>query len=145
MKYVIVLALSLCFACPCEAGKFSVIIANAAVATRPNGPAPTPPNSVCSTCDGTGRLGDGTIEKVCPTCKGTGKSVTTATGAGVRAGAPAPVDGQLSPRGQWVYVESKRQWLPVTSGNNARSQGHWEDRVVCYGDHCEKTRVFVRD
>ena len=31
------------------------------------------PKNVCKNCDGTGKIGDGTIVKTCPVCKGTGK------------------------------------------------------------------------
>ena len=43
------------------------------VALRPNNPAPS--GDVCENCEGTGRLGDGTVSVECPVCDGTGKAV----------------------------------------------------------------------
>jgi hypothetical protein len=34
---------------------------------------PAPVSDKCENCDGTGKIGDGTIVKPCPVCKGTGK------------------------------------------------------------------------
>ena len=77
MKLLAVAALSILasVALPCEAGRFSTIIVNAAASTRPNGPAPSPGpiGSVCDNCDGVGKVGDGVIMKTCPVCNGTGK------------------------------------------------------------------------
>jgi hypothetical protein len=35
----------------------------------------TPSGDTCENCDGTGRLGDGTVSVECPVCEGTGKPV----------------------------------------------------------------------
>lgn len=54
-------------------------IAAAEYAKFTPGPAPTPKpnNGVCPDCNGTGRVGDGTVFQTCLNCNGTGK-VTTA-------------------------------------------------------------------
>lgn len=41
---------------------------------------PEPISDICETCNGTGRLGDGTIERTCPDCNGTGKRTRSAFG-----------------------------------------------------------------
>lgn len=41
-------------------------------------PDPIPDSDKCENCNGTGRVGDGTIERVCPVCDGTGKKTKAA-------------------------------------------------------------------
>lgn len=59
-------------------------------------PLPTPPGPAdkCSNCNGTGRVGDGTVSVTCPVCDGTGKKKTTDTFV---TGSQAPVQnsGQI--------------------------------------------------
>lgn len=41
---------------------------------KPSNPSPTPnPSGTCLNCNGTGRVGDGTVSTVCRDCNGTGK------------------------------------------------------------------------
>lgn len=99
------------------AGPFSALIAASAAATAPNrpAPAPNPPGGVCDNCDGTGKLGDGTVAVTCPVCKGTGKSPPAPGATPVRPQGPLtrPYDGQLSPQGQWRWNEAAGEWQPV--------------------------------
>lgn len=86
-----------------EAGKFRRLAAGIqAVSKFPSNPAPVPPAPVppkpapvvsdeCPNCNGTGRLGDGTIERVCPDCGGTGKKKV----------AEAPIRQGYPIRGNW--------------------------------------------
>lgn len=48
------------------------------LAKRPNpAPSPAPPKTeICDNCNGTGKLGDGTVFVKCPECDGTGKKKT---------------------------------------------------------------------
>lgn len=130
IKAVAALLILVSLVAPCEAGRFSTVIANAAAATRPNGPAPQPVGSKCDNCDGVGKVGDGTIMKTCPVCNGTGKKV------------------QLSALGRWRWSEVDGDWVRntrMTAGNNAQPSGHYEDRIICNGGTCSTVRVFVRD
>ena len=45
----------------------------------PTPPAPQP--GICANCNGTGKLGDGTITVTCPVCKGTGRITSPAPAA----------------------------------------------------------------
>lgn len=76
-----------------RAGEYTAGILAAAAATHPNptpGPAPAP-SGICSNCNGTGKLGDGTVSVTCPVCDGTGKATT----AGMRP--TPPVGPEASP------------------------------------------------
>lgn len=81
-----------------DAGRFSALIADAALSTKPGGPAPRPPvpppSAKCENCDGVGKVGDGTIMRTCPVCNGTGKATTTE---------PTDADSQSTP---WPAVGS---------------------------------------
>lgn len=59
---------------PAHAGQFSALITSSFLATHPSPqPTPTPaPSNVCDNCNGTGKLGDGTISITCPVCNGKG-------------------------------------------------------------------------
>lgn len=130
IKAVAVLLILTSLVAPCEAGRFSTVIANAAATTRPNGPAPQPVGSKCDNCDGVGKVGDGTIMKTCPVCNGTGKK---------------PL---VSAKGQWIWSEVEGKWVrnpAMAMGTNAQPRGHYEDRTVCNGRTCSAVRVFVRD
>jgi hypothetical protein len=87
------------------AGEFQSLAAGIiAMYSRPVTPAPTPgptpkPSTVCDNCNGTGKLGDGTVFVKCPVCDGTGKKVQ----------APAPAQ-------------------PAEVRAQAAAQGHWEQR-----------------
>ena len=59
---------------PAHAGQFVSLIASAAAATNkaaPTPPAPSPTGE-CDNCNGTGKLGDGTVFVPCPVCGGDG-------------------------------------------------------------------------
>jgi hypothetical protein len=72
-------------ACPLSAGEFQSlaegIVAMYATARPQPSPSPTPtpnppsPSQICTNCNGTGRVGDGTVFVTCVPCKGTGKIV----------------------------------------------------------------------
>lgn len=74
--FVLLLSLAYCpsYCLAWTAGEWlGVIEATAgAVVLRP---APAPVGDTCSNCDGTGRLGDGTVSVECPVCEGTGKPI----------------------------------------------------------------------
>lgn len=58
---------------PTQAGEYLAGIAIAAGATAGEHPQPKPPSDVCDNCNGTGKLGDGTVSVPCPVCGGDGK------------------------------------------------------------------------
>lgn len=130
IKAVATLLILASLVAPCEAGRFSTVIANAAASTRPNGPAPQPVGSKCDNCDGVGKVGDGVIMKTCPVCNGTGKKVV------------------LSALGRWRWDDVTGEWVrnpKVATSTNAQLGGHYEDRIICNGGKCSTTRVFVSD
>jgi hypothetical protein len=91
-KYVrVCLGVILCVgvSLPVYAGQFSALISAAALATRPSpSPTPTPaPSDVCENCNGTGKLGDGTVFVPCPICGGDGRLNNAAS-------SPLPSDGR---------------------------------------------------
>ena len=51
---------------------YAVVTVAAAPAPSPS-PSPTPATDACPECNGTGKLGDGTVFVTCPDCNGTGK------------------------------------------------------------------------
>lgn len=69
------LLIAFLLASPTEAGQFLSLIKEAAAATAPSpSPTPTPtPSGVCENCNGTGKLGDGTVSVPCPVCGGDGR------------------------------------------------------------------------
>ena len=76
---------------------YAVVTVAAAPAPSPS-PSPTPAADACPECNGTGKLGDGTVFVTCPDCNGTGKKPAASldTAASVKAfkaaqAAPAPV------------------------------------------------------
>lgn len=77
MRYLLVLVLL----CGCTSPDYSGIVA-VSVGVTSDGqspdPTPTPKPGICENCNGTGKLGDGTVVLPCPACNGTGK-VTTET------------------------------------------------------------------
>lgn len=95
--------LSLLIVAPSHAGQFLQLITAAAAATAPQpapGPAPTPsPGGRCDNCDGTGRLGDGTVSVPCPVCGGDGKLDA--------AKPPVPCDAQSSQMRKTARVSSQ--------------------------------------
>lgn len=99
MMRTLVMSLVLCVAAPVQADRYLPAIAVAIATTGDPKPAPTPSN-VCPNCDGTGRLGDGTIEKVCPTCNGSGK-ITKRT-IFTPPVAPKPAARQLITSPRWL-------------------------------------------
>ena len=53
---------------------YAVVTVAAAPAPAPSpSPSPTPAADACPECNGTGKLGDGTVFVTCPDCNGTGK------------------------------------------------------------------------
>ena len=67
MKTITLIA-ALLLAAPAHGGQFTALI-SAAFNVSP-GPAPS---GECDNCNGTGKLGDGTVSVTCPVCNGTGK------------------------------------------------------------------------
>lgn len=73
MRYLLCLAL-VCVAAPAQAGRYLSAIA-IAIATDNGAPTPAPvpaPSGECDNCNGTGKLGDGTVFVPCPVCGGDG-------------------------------------------------------------------------
>lgn len=59
------------------AGKAIAAHAVAYAVMQPDGETPQPaPADACANCNGTGKLGDGTVGVTCPVCDGTGKAST---------------------------------------------------------------------
>lgn len=67
-----------------EAGAYitciSAAVGSSAVGREDPGPMPS---DICDNCDGTGKLGDGTVVVTCQECNGTGKKKITAASGGV--------------------------------------------------------------
>lgn len=88
---------------PCRAGDFQLLAAGClamAAQGKPVPPAPTPtpiPTGICDNCNGTGKLGDGTISVPCPVCDGTGKKKTTGVGGYEPAAAKRPGPSMATP------------------------------------------------
>lgn len=81
---------------PAHAGEFVSLISAAAAATAspaPLPPAPAPaPSGECDNCNGTGKLGDGTVFVPCPVCGGDGvKGQPGGTAESVSKAAPPVV------------------------------------------------------
>lgn len=100
-----------------EAGTFAPMIAVslgiAASDTSPT-PAPTPPapSGQCTNCNGTGRLGDGTVSVPCPVCGGDGKIESTADE--IVPSLPKPVS-VVVPTEDDPYVKPPRVTLPTSN------------------------------
>lgn len=97
------LALLLLLPATAHAGRYLPAIA-IAIATTPTTPQPAPPapSGICTNCNGTGKLGDGTVFVPCPVCGGDGKLTTAgrteADSSSVpRKEAPAVVPTSLTP------------------------------------------------
>lgn len=102
------------FASLLHGGEFVNIIAAAAAATNNVAPTPQPapaPSASCDNCDGTGKLGDGTVSVTCPVCNGTGKRTTGRTPA---ATAPARKPAALVVPN--IVQRAARRGYPVRQG-----------------------------
>src|SRR5262245_50984988 len=74
-------------------------------------PAPTPaPAGICSNCNGTGRLGDGTISVPCPVCGGDGRIESQQGPAGEFGGEKLP--GQISVETEPPAVQEQPDYVP---------------------------------
>lgn len=88
-------------------------LANTVLASYRTSPAPTPPTpapapaGVCENCNGTGKLGDGTVFVICPVCKGTGKTPAKDAAEAPPPRAAYPTRGKLwSGCGGWQHLAS---------------------------------------
>jgi hypothetical protein len=76
MRFILPALLAFAFAIQADAAtsKYHYIAQAILVLKKPTpGPAPTPaPSGKCENCNGTGKLGDGTISVPCPVCGGDG-------------------------------------------------------------------------
>lgn len=77
LRSILVLLL---LASPAYAGRYlpAIAIAIATAPATPDIPTPPAPSGECTNCNGTGKLGDGTVFVDCPVCGGDGRLDTTA-------------------------------------------------------------------
>lgn len=79
---LVVITCVMCKASDVSVGKSTwVLLVQTAMAQpdvdpTPN-PTPEPDSDICENCNGTGRVGDGTVSTICPVCDGTGKRKKT--------------------------------------------------------------------
>lgn len=94
MLRTFIATVALLSALPLQGGQFlagiAIVAASASVAPAPQ--PPTPSGDACDNCNGSGKVGDGTVFVTCPVCDGTGKKTT--------ANPPRPCESQAAAMGK---------------------------------------------
>lgn len=152
MRQLAAIAVLFCLPSPLCAGEFSSLATGilALYASKPAptpGPAPTPkPSGICDNCNGTGKLGDGTISVTCPVCDGTGRkqpAVSAPRAAVVQPSKTIPARPAAQPNPYVVeYPHGTYRWTCTAAGS---CQWLWYPKPAAKprsGEAPQRRRVF---
>lgn len=152
MKYRTLLALIVSLAAtPALADRYlpAIVVAIAVTKGRPQ-PAPQPgpsPGSICENCNGTGRLGDGTVSVDCPECIDGRVQAGAAAESSATEAAPASIrwvslaEAQASGKPIWIHVTGPGCGPCIAIEENvspdsavAKASQRWACVAMQYGD-----------